>query len=283
MRRGALVALGGSLALGPAAAQAAAPYAQVAAHGRIRVVRDANGQVVGVRVAATRLDLPAGVALQSWVRDGMWTDATAARAVHGDRLLVDRLTVWRGTVAPAAARLTVRSRVTLRRLGTRHVGTIRVGGVALLVRTPLAPARARPGTCVRAQAVVKRRRLVLVRLAASRACPPPGAAGSGGGGGTVAVPVEVTLPAISGTPQSSKTVTAGTGTWSGSPTSYGYRWLRCDASGAGCVDIAGAASRAYTCVPADIDHRLRVAVTATNAGGTSPAAVSAAAPKTLPS
>jgi hypothetical protein len=242
--------------------------------------------VLGVRVAATRLDLPAGVALLPWVRDGMWTDATAVRAVRGDRLLVDRLTVWRGTVAPAAARLTVRSRVTLRRLGPRHVGTIRVGGVALVVRAPLASARVRPGACVRVQAVVKRRRLVLVRLAASRACPPPaasGGGGGGGGGGTIAVPANLALPTISGTPRSSKTVTAGVGSWSGSPTSYGYRWRRCDANGASCVDIAGATSRSYTCVPADIDHRLRVAVTATNAGGTSPTAVSAAAPATLPS
>ena len=42
------------------------------------------------------------------------------------------------------------------------------------------------------------------------------------------------LPVISGTAQVGSQLTASTGSWSGSPTSYSYQWHRCDTAGANC-------------------------------------------------
>ena len=97
---------------------------------------------------------------------------------------------------------------------------------------------------------------------------------------TLTAPVNAGLPSILGQPQSGKTFSADPGSWTGNPTSFTYQWQRCDASGANCVAVGSAQS--YTCVPADIDQTMRVAVQATNAAG-SAVAVSAASPKTKPS
>lgn len=108
--------------------------------------------------------------------------------------------------------------------------------------------------------------------------------GDGAGGATpppaLAPPANTVLPSIIGLPQSGKTFSASPGSWTGDPTSFQYQWQRCDAGGAGCVVVGNAQS--YTCVPADIDKTLRVAVEAKNAAG-SAIAVSAASPKTKPS
>jgi hypothetical protein len=84
-----------------------------------------------------------------------------------------------------------------------------------------------------------------------------------------AIPLANTaLPTISGTPQHGQTLTASNGTWTGSPTiTYAYQWRRCNASGASCSDIAGAASSTYVAQQADVDSTIRVVVTATNPGG----------------
>ena len=54
-----------------------------------------------------------------------------------------------------------------------------------------------------------------------------------------------------------------------------YRWQRCDTAGANCSPISGAESPNYTLLPADVGSTLRVAVTASNAGGPSAPASSA--------
>jgi hypothetical protein len=79
-------------------------------------------------------------------------------------------------------------------------------------------------------------------------------------------PVSVEPPTITGTARVVETVTAQNGTWDNSPTSFRYRWLRCDANGAGCLFIA-AQSKTYAVVQADSGHTLRVRVTAANADG----------------
>jgi hypothetical protein len=58
-----------------------------------------------------------------------------------------------------------------------------------------------------------------------------------------------------------------TGSWSGSPTGYEYRWFRCDPSGHKCVTISGATSAAYTLTKDDVGSAIRAGVIATNAAG----------------
>ena len=99
------------------------------------------------------------------------------------------------------------------------------------------------------------------------------------------------VPLISGTAQYGHAMTADPGTWSGSPTSYGYQWYDCDSATAGstgtnCVAIQNATNASYTLTSGDVGHSLQVAVTATNSTGTSSPsdstvteAVSAFAPK----
>jgi len=89
------------------------------------------------------------------------------------------------------------------------------------------------------------------------------------------VPVNTVLPAIAGTPQAGQTLTAGTGSWTESPTGFEYQWQRCAAGGGGCAAIQGASSRTYVTGSGDVGSTLRVSVTASNSGGSSAAAVSA--------
>jgi hypothetical protein len=84
---------------------------------------------------------------------------------------------------------------------------------------------------------------------------------------TTAAPSNTKLPTISGTARDGSILRAGTGAWTGSPTSYTYLWERCDSSAGECGSIPGATSRRYTVSSADVGHRLRVQVSATNASG----------------
>ena len=90
-----------------------------------------------------------------------------------------------------------------------------------------------------------------------------------------AAPANTATPTVSGTPQEGSTLTATTGTWTGSPTGYAYSWSRCDTNGDACAAIAGATANAYKAAAADVGHTIRVTVTATNADG---AAQSTSAP-----
>ena len=87
---------------------------------------------------------------------------------------------------------------------------------------------------------------------------------------TTVVPSVVSLPTISGTAQQGQTLTASSGSWSGSPTGLVYQWARCDASGANCSSI-GAAGQSYTPGRADVGATLTVVVIATNAAGSATA------------
>ena len=89
-------------------------------------------------------------------------------------------------------------------------------------------------------------------------------------------PLNTAPPAIGGSPQQGQSVTASTGTWTNSPTSYAYQWLRCEGYGEGgaeeelgqeCEPVEGATASAYTPQPADARHSLRVTVKASNAAG----------------
>jgi hypothetical protein len=104
---------------------------------------------------------------------------------------------------------------------------------------------------------------------------------------TTSAPASSSPPTISGTPQSGQTLTASTGSWSGSPTSYIYRWQDCDSSGANCASISGATAASYAAQDSDVGHTLRAVVTAANSAGSTaatsaPTAVVAATPSTAP-
>ena len=83
------------------------------------------------------------------------------------------------------------------------------------------------------------------------------------------VPAIVTPPVIAGLAQDGQTLAVSAGTWRNSPTRFGYQWRRCDAAGAACTAIAGAAARTYAVTAADVGSTLRVAVTAHNVSGSS--------------
>jgi hypothetical protein len=98
-----------------------------------------------------------------------------------------------------------------------------------------------------------------------------------------AAPANTALPTIAGTAVEGNTLTAGTGSWSGSPTGYAYQWQDCDSSGASCVNVAGASASSYRLLSGDVGHTVRVVVTAANEGGSasagsSPSAIVQAAP-----
>lgn len=101
------------------------------------------------------------------------------------------------------------------------------------------------------------------------------AAGYGPGLATAAqaqyAPQNTVLPAISGTPAVGQTLTSTTGTWTGSPTSFGYQWTRCNAAGAACVALPGAIANTYVVQQADAGSRIRVNVTAVSASGSTQA------------
>jgi len=85
----------------------------------------------------------------------------------------------------------------------------------------------------------------------------------------IPVPVNLTVPTITGTAQVGQTLNGSSGTWSNSPTSYAYQWLR------GSTPISGATSIDYVAATADIGSTLALRVTASNLGGPSTPAVSA--------
>jgi hypothetical protein len=99
-------------------------------------------------------------------------------------------------------------------------------------------------------------------------------------------PTNVGQPVVSGTLIQGHTLRTTNGTWNGTaPLTFSYRWLRCDASGGGpdgvtCTTIPSATRHLYRPRAADVGHRIRSRVIATNADGTS-AANSNATPTTI--
>ncbi|MGA7705362.1 MAG: hypothetical protein WB998_10760 [Solirubrobacteraceae bacterium] len=79
------------------------------------------------------------------------------------------------------------------------------------------------------------------------------------------------VPSVGGALTVGDVLSATKGTWSGNPTSYAYQWQDCNGSGASCSNIASATASAYTLKTSDVGHTMRVVVTATNAGGSTPA------------
>jgi hypothetical protein len=94
---------------------------------------------------------------------------------------------------------------------------------------------------------------------------------------TPLAPTNTVLPSVSGSAEEGQTLSASTGTWTGSPASFAYQWEDCNAAGGDCVNVSGATSASYKLAAGDVGHTLRVVVTASNAGGTAEAASAATA------
>ncbi len=111
---------------------------------------------------------------------------------------------------------------------------------------------------------MRMRRLTVLACAAAVSALTVAAASQGQ---ATAAPSNTSLPSISGSARDGSLLTASHGSWTNSPTSFAYQWQRCDAQGGSCADIPGATSNKYTVQTADVGHRLRVQVTATNSSG----------------
>ena len=77
-------------------------------------------------------------------------------------------------------------------------------------------------------------------------------------------------------------LTATTGSWSNSPTSFAFQWLRCPPSGgqsdgSDCSPIASGTTSTYALTGTEVGSTIRVRVTATNADGSAAAASNATA------
>jgi hypothetical protein len=90
---------------------------------------------------------------------------------------------------------------------------------------------------------------------------------------TTDAPANTVLPSVGGTPRIGATLTADSGSWTGTPSpSYAYQWRRNGAN------IPGASSASYSLVAADDTAAIRVAVTATNSAGSAVAVSGAVTP-----
>ena len=90
-------------------------------------------------------------------------------------------------------------------------------------------------------------------------------------------PVNTTPPTISGTPTAGNTLIASTGSWTNSPTSFGYQWQRCDSSGGSC-SATPVISSTYALTSGDVASTIRVSVAASNGSGSTSATSAATGP-----
>jgi hypothetical protein len=82
---------------------------------------------------------------------------------------------------------------------------------------------------------------------------------------TAVAPEDTAPPVIVGAAQGGQTLTASTGTWSGTrPLTYSYLWEECNSAGHECQGIASAMSASYTISSSSVGHTIRVTVTAEN-------------------
>jgi hypothetical protein len=104
-----------------------------------------------------------------------------------------------------------------------------------------------------------------------RAQPQSGSGGTSGNGPLNTAYPAITLTSGDASPVVGHLLVASIGSWTGTfPITYAYQWKRCAAADpvdGSCVGIPGATLSTYTPVPADNGFRLRVAVTATDSGG----------------
>lgn len=83
-----------------------------------------------------------------------------------------------------------------------------------------------------------------------------------------AAPVNTAEPVVSGTVATGSVLSATSGSWTGSPTSFTYQWQDCATDGTTCSNITGATSSTYTVASGDAGHTVEAVVTAHNSSGT---------------
>ena len=82
-------------------------------------------------------------------------------------------------------------------------------------------------------------------------------------------PRNTKAPSVSGTTSPGATLHGDAGTWTGTqPIAFTFQWLRCDSSGNNCLELPGQKDDSYTLRDGDIDHTMRIRVTAENSVGT---------------
>lgn len=82
----------------------------------------------------------------------------------------------------------------------------------------------------------------------------------------VGPPVNTSIPLVSGSALVGSVAMVHPGSWTGrQPIAFSYAWLRCNSAGGECVGIGGATGRSYRLTSSDVNHKLRVNVTARNA------------------
>jgi hypothetical protein len=90
------------------------------------------------------------------------------------------------------------------------------------------------------------------------------------------VPASLAVPTLVGAAVEGQVLAVQRGFWANGPTSFGYVWLRCNATGADCQPIARATGVAYTLTLRDVHSRIRVQEVASNGFGSGTPAFSAA-------
>src|SRR5207245_1844173 len=82
------------------------------------------------------------------------------------------------------------------------------------------------------------------------------------------LPSNTALPTIAGSLIDGQTLSAATGSWSGTtPINYSYQWEQCDKEGKACKELSGATGTTLGLVSGLVGSTVRVVVTATNSGG----------------
>jgi hypothetical protein len=95
-----------------------------------------------------------------------------------------------------------------------------------------------------------------------------GAALAGDSQAQTGAPVNTVPPSISGSATAGTRLQANRGTWTGQqPIDFTYQWLRCNAQGDSCQEIAAASGDDYLVVADDVGRTIRVRVTARNSAG----------------
>ncbi len=172
---------------------------------------------------------------------------------------------------------------------SHHLVKCRVGYTRRLVSVP---ARKR-GRIVRHHGkIVHTRVWACVKVAKPRPKPKPKPGGTTTNSGTTstttsttnppppppppAPPTNTQRPAISGPADVGSPLSASPGSWTNSPTNYGYQWQDC-ASGV-CTNINGATSSSYTLMKGDLGDTVDVQVTASNDAGANSATSSPVGP-----